>query len=305
MVGPLIGIVVGVAATIIVGHYYFQRSTRKSLMPYLLLNTRVFAGIDPDVRKDLHFSFRGEEVRELQHLQILVANDGERAISNVLEPLKLGLPSGHRVLDASILHKSPDSLQVSVNIEQAGDQSEVLVSRFPLLNKGEYFVVKLLLSGFIPSKELSFTVLADDLPRTLRPSWLPVDAMREHPSRIEWVPIVIGSVIVLIAAALGHALYILRQQRPELLPVPWAGFRPGAGTVSVAVAIAIAVLLVGIGVAVILAGFGGLMPKKAKFPLPKDLRRGAGFFRVGPHEDFSDLNVVVGEDLEEQAERPG
>jgi hypothetical protein len=233
-----------------------------------------------------------------------VANDGERAISNVIEPLRLGFPVGHRVLDASILHKNPDSLQVAVGVERGGDHSEALVSRFPLLNKGEYFVVKLLLSGFVPSKELSFSLLADDLPRTLRPSWLPVDSMREPSSRIEWTPIVIGSVFVLIAAALGHAVYMLRQVRPELLPFPWAGFRPGAETISVMVALVIAVLLVVIGIAVIFAGFGSLMPNRAKFPLPKELRRGRGFFMVGPHEDLIDLNVIVGEGAEEEPNRP-
>jgi hypothetical protein len=71
VVGTLIGIIVGVAATIIVGHYYFQRSTQKSLTPYLLLNTRVFAGIDADVRRDLHFSFRGEEVQSFSICRFL------------------------------------------------------------------------------------------------------------------------------------------------------------------------------------------------------------------------------------------
>jgi hypothetical protein len=141
-----------------------------SLGVYELLNTLIFAGIDPEVRKQLHFSFRDHKVQDLQQVHFLVANDGERAISSIIEPLTLVLPRGVKLLDGSILHRHPKALDVYINTDE---RRNALEFRCPLLSKGEFFVVKLLLDGKIPRDQLQFRVLADDLPRTLKLQWLP------------------------------------------------------------------------------------------------------------------------------------
>jgi len=106
-----LGVLVGALATILASRYYFLRSVNKSLGVYGLLDSLVFAGIEPEMRKQLHFQFREKDVQELQQLVFLVANDGERAISGVIEPLTLTIPPGTELLDASILHRQPEALQ--------------------------------------------------------------------------------------------------------------------------------------------------------------------------------------------------
>jgi Tfp pilus assembly protein PilN len=111
----LIGIIIGVVATVVVGRYYFNRTVNKRLTPYLTLSTQIFAGIEETVRQELKFTFRGTEVSDLHQLEFLIANDGERAVSSPIEPLTLELPKEVQVLDASILHRHPSSLKAEIS----------------------------------------------------------------------------------------------------------------------------------------------------------------------------------------------
>jgi hypothetical protein len=56
--GTVVGALIGIAATVAISRYYYRRSLRKSLGVYTLLDSRVFSGIHPDVRRELHFSYR-------------------------------------------------------------------------------------------------------------------------------------------------------------------------------------------------------------------------------------------------------
>lgn len=279
----ILGIGVGVLATLLVSRHYYRRSTRKSLRPYLILSSPVFAGIDKEVRQNLHFMFRDKEVVELHHLEFLVANDGERAVSNLLEPLRMRLPAGVEILDASILYRSPESLQASIGMEAGSRGEAVVVFKFPLLNKREYFLVKLLVSGHIPSDALDFTVLADDLPRSIKAEWLPADALQERQVRVEWSAMLVGVFLLGLALATGHVLYTLSRFRPELFPYPWSSFHPSWPSLAVGVNFALAVLLTVLGAVLIVVGFGGVVPRGPRFPLPEGLLRRAGAFPFPPY----------------------
>jgi hypothetical protein len=277
--GTLIGIVVGVVATVLVSHYYYRRSTRKSLKAYLILNSQVFAGIEPAVRQELHFSFHGDEVAELQHIEFLVANDGERAVSDLIEPLRLALPKGVRILDASILYRSPDTLQATVETAAPPNASPNLVITFPLLNKGEYFAIKLLLSGRVPLDALVFTLLAGDLPRSIKAEWLPPTARHEPGTRVEWPAVIGGIFLMILAAGILHALYMVRTFRPELFPYPWHLFRPTWHALPMAITAAAGLVLAFLGcVFATFIGFGGLFARKGRFSLPSELLRRRGSF---------------------------
>jgi len=69
MLQTLIGALIGIAATVVVGRYYYRRSLKKSLGVYTLLDSRVFSGIQPDVRAELHFVYRNRE--RLRRLSIV------------------------------------------------------------------------------------------------------------------------------------------------------------------------------------------------------------------------------------------
>lgn len=55
--GTAIGIVVSAVVTVLASHYYFRRSTNKSLGIYELLNSLVFSGIAPDRPQAAQISF--------------------------------------------------------------------------------------------------------------------------------------------------------------------------------------------------------------------------------------------------------
>jgi hypothetical protein len=143
---------VSALVTVLASRYYFQRSIKKSLGVYGILHSRVFSGITPDVRNQLQFKFGDRDVRELRLTVLLIANDGERSIRDVIDPLTLDLPPEVELLDASILHRHPSELDVAVKSSARGIGSPNVVVQFHLLNKGDFFVVKLLLSGALPSK---------------------------------------------------------------------------------------------------------------------------------------------------------
>lgn len=278
MMETLIGALIGIAATVVVSRYYYQRSVRKSLGVYTLLDSRVFSGIHPDVRRELHFSYRNQDVRELQQLTFLVANDGDRAISAAIEPLSLKTP-GVEVLDASILHRHPESLQA--NVTQVGMADGALLRfEFPLLNRGDFFVVKILLSGSLPRSSQIFQILAEDLPRSIRTKPIPIEALSDSKRHVEWGAAAGGSVILAVGAWVWYLLYLVYEPRPQWFPYPWASFVPSIPAFIVGLPGAlIAIVLSILGLMVLAsAPFGGSFPPSAKprFPLPANVRKGIG-----------------------------
>jgi hypothetical protein len=289
--GTTASIVVSVIVTVLVSRYYFQRSTRKCLKAYLLVNSEIFAGIEPEVREQLHFAFRGAEVEVLQQVEFLIANVGERAISGLIEPLRLTFPMGVRILDAVILHKTPESLTASVTIEpEIPEKRGVIVTiNFPLLNKRDYFLVKILLGGLVRTENLECTLLADDLPRSIKFELLPRRALQEKKPKIEWLPLAVAGFLWLIAASMGWGLFLLERVRPDLYPYPWVSYKfsvAGLGLWPAAIAVLAFVLL---GCLAVSAGFEDMVDLGPRFPIPERLRKGSGF-SYGPFG--SDLNVI-------------
>jgi hypothetical protein len=254
-----IGVVIGAVVTVLASRYYFRRSISKRLSVYRLLDSFVFDGITPDVRKELQFRFHTRDVNELQQVVFLVANDGERAIRDVIEPLALTIPHEIEVLDASIMYRQPEGLKADIIVELHAPNSSDLQFTFPLLNKGEFFVVKLLLSGRF--RFSSFSVLCDDLPRTITAEPLPADSVQDKEYSFEWIPALIGLGFLAGAAWVLCSAYLLHGPHPEL-------FRPIMFPKPRTIAFApIAFLYSGVGAVVLLffAGLGGLLLGLAVF----------------------------------------
>lgn len=166
----LFSLLVGVAATVLVSRYYFNRSTDKSLTPYLDFGSQLLSGIDPEVKKDLSIKYQDVEVDDLLQIQYLVANTGEKPIRDIIQPLSLTIPDEGVILDASLLHIHPEGRNVELNVDENKRQVQFL---FPLLNKGEFFIVKLLIKGSPNKKDIEFTISVDDLPPKLVVERLP------------------------------------------------------------------------------------------------------------------------------------
>lgn len=200
----LASLIIGVVATIWVSRYYFKRTTDKSLTPYLQFFSSLFDGVDPSVRESLKIAYKGTAVTELLEAQFLVANTGERPIRDVIAPLTLAVPRNCLVLDASILHVSPDGREI--NIAQT---SSAVTFAFPLLNTGEFFITKLLLQGKAEPEDFKFTITVDDLPPVLRTVRMPPDLVEGEKRReFDWTPLVIGGIFIAIGAAIATLIYL-------------------------------------------------------------------------------------------------
>jgi len=222
----ILGILIGVIATIFISHYYYKRSSNKSLTPYLTLSTKIFSGIDSTVRKQLKFMYQNSEVEDIHQLEFLIANDGEKAITNCIEPLSLDMPSSSQVLDSVIVHKHPSNLKVSIFEELQEDRKTKVIIDFPLLNKGDFFLVKLLLSGSVNWRELSFYILSDDLPRIIKPKMLPPSATKKEKLNIEWAAFFIGILELIFTIGREYAMFTIWKLKPDLFPYPWSSFNP-------------------------------------------------------------------------------
>lgn len=265
-------LVAGVVATLIVSHYYFRRTVAKSLTPFLHFSTALFRGIAPEVREALRIEYHGVAVEELMEVQFLIANTGERAISNVLAPLKVGLPENCFVVDATLLHISPPERQINV----AKTEQEVTFD-FPLLNRREFFLARLLLRGEAFPNSFTFTITAEDLPATLPAVPLSPDSIGTSDDK-RFQP---GAVVAAIVfAAMATATGLLAYDTWATLPRPFSGkwqFAPALSLQSVAVLIsAVLTIVVGmVSLMMLVAAFGGgsFPPRRRMFVLPRALIR--------------------------------
>ena len=181
-------IIVGVIATIWVSNHYFRRSKRKSLTPYIQFSTSVFKGVDQSVRDSLKIEYKEVKINDLFEIQFLIANTGEKAIRDIIQPLTLHVPEGSQILDASILHIHPKGREVSIFVEGSDT-----IFEFPLLNSDDFFIAKILLEGEPKDKDFSFSISVDDLPPTLKPRFLPPDLVDTGEKRkFEIVLLVVG-----------------------------------------------------------------------------------------------------------------
>lgn len=199
-----IGIILGVIATIIVSHYYYKRSLRKSLTPFIQFFSTPLHGIDPTVRKDLLIEYQHDEIQELFEIQFLIANTGDKSIRDVIKPLSLAIPKDSNLLDATILHIHPDGREVKLkNLVE----SRTIQLDFPLLNSGDFFIIKLLLNKEVSHKEFIFSIVADELPPVLENSFLPSDALKTNEKRSFELPLlIIGIVFTIFGLSLAKVI---------------------------------------------------------------------------------------------------
>jgi len=200
----LTSLIVGVLATVWVSRYYFKRTTDKSLTPYLQHISSLFDGVDDSVRESLKIAYKGTAITELLEVQFLIANTGERPIRDFIAPLTLSIPQNCSLLDASILHVSPEGREVLIN-----QTPHTVAFNFPLLNSGEFFITKLLLQGVAKTKDLKFTITVDDLPPVLTAVRMPPDLIAgERKRKFEWELLAIGSVLTAMGAAISTLVFL-------------------------------------------------------------------------------------------------
>jgi len=265
-------IIVGVIATIWVSNHYFRRSKRKSLTPYIQFSTSVFKGVDQSVRDSLKIEYKEVKINDLFEIQFLIANTGEKAIRDIIQPLTLHVPEGSQILDASILHIHPKGREVSIFVEGSDT-----IFEFPLLNSDDFFIAKILLEGEPKDKDFSFSISVDDLPPTLKPRFLPPDLVDTGEKRkFEIVLLVVGFLCLALGSSLASLIYAQWATISALWKIGfWITIKDNwLILVSAGFTALPALLLIVIGPMMAIGSFTNFsFPKKRRFPVPSDYIR--------------------------------
>lgn len=279
----LFSVLVGVGATVLASRHYYRRSVDKELTPFIQLQSNVLSHIESDVKSDLHIEYRGTKVENLQQLQVLMANTGERAIRDVIKPLRLELPENVEIMDASILYVSPEGRDVSFNLPE----STTIEFNFPLLNKDEFFIFKLLLKGAPKRNELKFGIVASDLPPKLAPKRLTYRQIegddKNKNGEFEFGLLFASLLILLLALCTGVLSYYAELDAipdVEFAALSWINQLPIVRIASIAGYILTGFFTLIGGMALAGAIFGNFeFPKSKKFKVPKEYAAAAYGFR--------------------------
>lgn len=277
-------LVVGIVASVLVSAYYFRRSMRKSLTPYVQFYSSPFKGIDPNVKKALEITYQGTPIEDLFEVQFLVANTGDKAIRDVIEPLSFAVPENCVLLDASLLHRDPPELKVELAVSK--DRRSFKMD-FPLLNSENFFVLKVLLNGSPRFSELKFSILVDELPPVLRAERLNFDAIGTSRKRkVELSLLTFGLIVMAFGLVLSKVIYDSWTDVPSFQGGLGAFFsRITLSALAVWLAVLPAFLLTAFGAMLSAAAMfdGNFLPAKKKFVLPESLAK--SHFRVVVRSD--------------------
>lgn len=107
--------------------YFFRKSVSKRLSVYTQFASPVLSSVDdPEVRKALEIHYRGTKIEDLLQLQFVIANEGQRAIRDLLDPLSVTLPKNAKLLEARVLHVEPKGREVNIgSVELPDGQTKV------------------------------------------------------------------------------------------------------------------------------------------------------------------------------------
>lgn len=287
----LIGIVIGITATVLASRYYFRRSVEKKLVPFIQNQTNVLSNIEPGVKDNLSIEYEGVKVNNLQQIQFLIANTGERAIKDIIKPLKVEISNNAEVMDANILHIHPEGREVTLNIGKSGSTVDF---NFPLLNKDEFFICKLLINGIPEENDFKFSIVADDLPPLLKIEDLDYNQIEKQEDNASsnkkelGFIFLLGSFFLLIAFFIGIPSHYLNDTTIPMVQNEqwtWLNSIPFA-SISVFINYLIAIFFAGTGAMLILTIPLGRIElfKRKKYLLPQELAN-PYYWRLSSDED--------------------
>jgi len=208
----------GAILSTIVTWFFFRKSVNKRLSAYMQYASPVLGSVeDPQVRKELEIRYRGQKVEDLLQLQFVVANEGQKAIRDLIEPLHVMLPKSAKLLEARVLYVQPTGREVTIKSADLPSGETRIDFLFNLLNRDEFFYVKLLLNGKLDAEKLVFRVTVDDLPPTLHPKLKPFRAPDDEPAT-GLKAIALGVIPLGLGSGSAFGMYIVIKYASNLLP---------------------------------------------------------------------------------------
>lgn len=195
----VVGVVLGIVPTIVVSHYYFKRSTEKSLSCYLMFHASPMSGMAPRVRKELGVEFRGQTIGNLIEAQFLIVNDGYKAVRDVIKPLSLQWPDMVRVLDAQVVQTNAQGINSTALLSPSAEAAERVELSFDLLNAREWLVLKVIADGPAEATDWKWSIVSDDLPRGVALRRLTLKNLRDLPRINISIPKAVGFICFVVA----------------------------------------------------------------------------------------------------------
>lgn len=291
LVLSLIGVAIGVAVTIFASRYYYRRSIDKQLVPFLQYQSNVLDHIENDVKSDLDIEYKGVKVERLQQSQFLIANTGEKAIRDIIKPLRLDIHGEIEIMDVNLLHVHPAGREISINVDK---ESNTVEFNYPLLNKDEFFIVKLLVNGAPKKSDYKFSISAEDLPPILniqRLSYQQIESEEKVKERVFEYELLLGGICILFFSfCIGLLSYYSRNATvPEIVNGTWSWLNviPFL-TIAQWTGYVLSLILGLISFMLMKGSFGDFeFPRRKKFVVPRDftsLSWGHDFMTIEPNK---------------------
>jgi len=283
----IVSLLVGGALSGATTWYFFRKSVSKRLSVHIQFASPVLSGVDdPEVRKALEIRYRGTEIEDLFQLQFVVANEGQRAIRDLLDPLSLTLPKAAKLLEARVLHVEPKGREVSIGPVELADGRTKVEFRFKLLNRREFFFVKMLVNGKLDVGALRFSIAVDDLPPIIVPERQVFTAPDGEPTTGVGA-LLLGLLPLAVGLATAFGIVELRRARPDLFP-GGPGFAWLSWT-TMGLLLWVAGMTYWFGRATQLVVARGLLGRKHRFKLPPAVETIHGphfYFGEGPEDEL-------------------
>ena len=195
-----------------IGRHFHRMSVHKSVGVYARTDAKLFTGVADALREDLSIRFRGAAVGDIHQLELVVANDGERTVGNFRAPIKIQLPDEHEILDAALLDLAHGDMPFALTLDGVASASGLSID-LPFLNRGDWLVVKMLVTPPVELAAVSVFTLAEDLdPRVRVQPMPPRSAGQTWIERLQMWLLFLAFLAVMPVAFVG-----LRWLTPELL----------------------------------------------------------------------------------------
>jgi hypothetical protein len=153
-------VVVGAVIAILIGRYWYKRTFRYRLAVYCIGASQLLTGFGPEVRNQIRVNFKRQQVKDLTELHLLMANEGVAAIKAGDGDLISRVPDGMKFASASLVYSKPERGEIQVELS---NQNRTLSVTFPRLNPSDFFVLKVIVTGNVAYRDLSWTINAENL----------------------------------------------------------------------------------------------------------------------------------------------
>ena len=157
-IGVIIGVILGVITIILTIYIYREQKVVKSLS-YQIIESTPLLTVNSEIKNKLKFLYENREVDDIHLLILEIKNDGNIPIeSRDFEPqfpLTFSFGEQAKILSADIIETTPKDLDPKIERFEA-EPHKIVISPL-LLNHGDRFRIKLLLTQFHPTADIKLS----------------------------------------------------------------------------------------------------------------------------------------------------